>query len=131
MPPLPIQNEVIHRAGLTDTTVVATPIEWNVPLSTSDGVPLGDPTLYRELVGCLVYLTVTRPDIAYAVHVVSQFFGMHHLELLIGLLFFVSCVTFVAHQNLTYCFLLLLSFVLMLMQIGLLGKLLDFFFLFP
>lgn len=66
-------NEVIHRAQLTDNSTAATPMELNAKLSTSDGAPLHDPTLYRELVGCLVYLTVTRPDIAYAVHIVSQF----------------------------------------------------------
>ncbi|XP_043720937.1 uncharacterized mitochondrial protein AtMg00810-like [Telopea speciosissima] len=65
-------NEVVHRAGLTDDRVVATPVELNVKLSASDGAPLDDPTLYRELVGCLVYLTVTCPDIAYVVHVVNQ-----------------------------------------------------------
>ncbi|XP_015971491.1 uncharacterized mitochondrial protein AtMg00810-like [Arachis duranensis] len=38
-----------------------------------DGTILDNPTLYRQLVGGLVYLTVIRPDIAYLVHVLSQF----------------------------------------------------------
>ncbi|XP_028125733.1 uncharacterized protein LOC114322591 isoform X1 [Camellia sinensis] len=66
-------NEVIHRAGLINTKLFDTPIELNVKLNITNGVPLDDPTLYRELVSCLVYLTVTRPGLAYAVHVVSQF----------------------------------------------------------
>ncbi|GMP32775.1 hypothetical protein CsSME_00006382 [Camellia sinensis var. sinensis] len=66
-------NEVIHCAGLTDTKISDTPIELNVKLNSIDGIPLDDPTIYREFVGYLVYLTVTRPDLAYAVHVVSQF----------------------------------------------------------
>uniref|UniRef100_A0A2N9FWZ4 Leucine-rich repeat-containing N-terminal plant-type domain-containing protein n=1 Tax=Fagus sylvatica TaxID=28930 RepID=A0A2N9FWZ4_FAGSY len=52
---------------------VSTPLELNVKLNTTDSEPLSDATLYRQLVGSLIYLTVTRPDLAYVVHLVSQF----------------------------------------------------------
>ncbi|CAL5429371.1 unnamed protein product [Camellia sinensis] len=66
-------RDILSRANLTDEKIVDTPLELHAKFSASDGVPLEDPTLYRELVGCLVYLTVTRPDISYAVHILSQF----------------------------------------------------------
>lgn len=46
-------------------------METNVKLRATDGEP--DPTFYRQLVGSLIYWTISRPDIAYAVHLVSQF----------------------------------------------------------
>jgi hypothetical protein len=45
----------------------------NVKLLLGQGEPLNDPGQYRRLVGKLNYLTVTRPDITFAVSVVSQF----------------------------------------------------------
>jgi len=45
----------------------------NVKLLPSQGELLSDPEKYRRLVGKLNYLTVTRPDISFAVSVVSQF----------------------------------------------------------
>uniref|UniRef100_A0A2N9FKE7 Reverse transcriptase Ty1/copia-type domain-containing protein n=1 Tax=Fagus sylvatica TaxID=28930 RepID=A0A2N9FKE7_FAGSY len=43
--------------GITDSKIVDTPIEYNNRLNTHDGEPLPDATLYRQLVGSLVYLT--------------------------------------------------------------------------
>jgi hypothetical protein len=65
--------DLLSRAKLTDCKIVDTPTELNAHLNLQDGEPLRDPTLYRHLVGSLVYLTVTRPDISYVVHQVSQF----------------------------------------------------------
>ena len=63
----------MSRDGLTDSKTVDTPVEFNVHLTPLGGSPLSNPSLYRCLVGSLVYLTVTRPDISYAVHQVSQY----------------------------------------------------------
>ena len=66
-------SDLLSKAGLTDSKTVSTLLELNVKLNPTDGEPLSDATLYRQLVGSLIYLTVTRPDLAYVVHLVSQF----------------------------------------------------------
>ena len=66
-------SDLISRASITDSKIVDTPIEYKCHLNSHDGETLSDATLYRQLVESLIYLTVTCPDISYAVHVVSQF----------------------------------------------------------
>ncbi|WKA04854.1 hypothetical protein VitviT2T_022853 [Vitis vinifera] len=61
-------SDLLSQAGLTDSKNVDTLVELNAHLTPSRGKPLSNPSLYRRLVGSLVYLTVTRPDISYAVH---------------------------------------------------------------
>ena len=71
-------SELLSRTGHTDSKTidsktVDTPVELNAYLTPSREKPLSNPSFYRRLVGSLVYLTVTRPDISYAVHQVSQY----------------------------------------------------------
>ena len=60
--------KLLSGAGLTDSKTVDTPVELNAHLTPSGGKSLSNPSLYRRLVGRLVYLTVTRPNISYDVH---------------------------------------------------------------
>ncbi|GFS44208.1 hypothetical protein Acr_00g0089110 [Actinidia rufa] len=57
-------SDLLSRVGLTDNKTVDTPLENNVRLNTTDGEPLSDPTLYCQLVGSLIYLTVTQPALS-------------------------------------------------------------------
>jgi len=66
-------QDLLDSASLTYHRTVQTPMELNVHLRATDGELLADPTRYRHIVGSLVYLGVTRPDISYAVHILSQF----------------------------------------------------------
>jgi hypothetical protein len=52
-------SDLLSRTNLTDSKIVNTLTELNTCLTPHDGEPLCDCTLYRHLVGSLVYLTVT------------------------------------------------------------------------
>lgn len=49
------------------------PMDPTVKLTRTTGTPLVNITHYRELIGRLLYLTITRPDITFAVNNLSQF----------------------------------------------------------
>ena len=65
--------DVLERARFTNNKTIDTLIEVNTKYSSFDDLSLSDPTLYRIIVESLIYLTITRPNIAYVVHIVSQF----------------------------------------------------------
>ncbi|KAK3038017.1 hypothetical protein RJ639_029968 [Escallonia herrerae] len=65
--------DILSESGLSATKPAAFPREQNHSLALAGDPLLSDPGPYRRLIGRLVYLTITRPDICYAVHVLSQF----------------------------------------------------------
>ena len=65
--------DIISETGLLGAKPVGFPMEQNHKLGLASGNMLSDPEPFRRLVGRLIYLAVTRPDIAYSVHILSQF----------------------------------------------------------
>ncbi len=65
--------DILSNSGMLALKPVATPMEQNLKISQSTGDLLDDPSTYRRLVGRLLYLTVTRPNISYSVQRLSQF----------------------------------------------------------
>ncbi|CAN1222790.1 Retrovirus-related Pol polyprotein from transposon TNT 1-94 [Linum grandiflorum] len=72
-------DDLLTLACMADCKPCQTPMELNLKLGKDEGGLVPDPTLYRRLVGSLIYLTSTRPDLAYAVQVVSQFMATPRL----------------------------------------------------
>jgi len=65
--------DILHRANISNCNPCATPVDTAAKLNADVGNRVADPTLYRSLAGALQYLTITRPDIAYAVQQICLF----------------------------------------------------------
>ncbi|KAB2617577.1 hypothetical protein D8674_013446 [Pyrus ussuriensis x Pyrus communis] len=65
--------DLLTRTKFTDAKPISTPVSSGQKLSAHIGDPYGKPDMYRSVVGALQYLTITRPDLSYAVNQVCQF----------------------------------------------------------
>ncbi|GJT67720.1 retrovirus-related pol polyprotein from transposon TNT 1-94 [Tanacetum coccineum] len=65
--------ELLKCGNVFNAKPISTPLDPIQSLNLTDGEPLPDPSLYRTLVGKLIYLTVTRPDISFATQLLSKF----------------------------------------------------------
>jgi len=65
--------DLLAETGMVDCKPIDTPIQVNHGLKFEEGANLENKERYQRLVGKLIYPSHTRPDIAYAVGVISQF----------------------------------------------------------
>ena len=67
---------MLSKYGMIACKPLSVPLEQNVKLSADIGDEIEDPTMFRRIVGSLIYMTITRPDLSYAIGLISQFMQM-------------------------------------------------------
>ncbi|KAJ8764765.1 hypothetical protein K2173_009165 [Erythroxylum novogranatense] len=66
-------KEILKKFQMENCKAVNTPMNQKEKLSKEDGSDKVDEGYYRSLIGCLMYLTATRPDILFPVSLLSRF----------------------------------------------------------
>nr|XP_016443236.1 PREDICTED: uncharacterized mitochondrial protein AtMg00810-like [Nicotiana tabacum] len=66
-------NDILLRFDLANSKHVSTPLHSKQDWHSTSSSLLSDPSIYRQMVGCLQYLAFTRLDIHFAVNLASQF----------------------------------------------------------
>lgn len=66
-------RDLLERTHMEGAKEVQTPLETTGALRLFDGFPPANATAYRQMIGALQYLSITRPDIAFAVNKLAQF----------------------------------------------------------
>jgi len=63
----------LSEYGMASCKPILIPLEQNVKLNAYEGDLVEDTTMYRRIVGSLIYMTIIRLDLNYVVGVVNQF----------------------------------------------------------
>jgi len=65
--------EELSKFGMVDCNPLSTLMEQNLKLTSKEGNEFEDATKYRQLVGSLIYLITTRPNISFIAGIISRF----------------------------------------------------------
>jgi hypothetical protein len=84
--------DMLFKFGMANCKPISTPLDRTVKHRPDSG-KVYDPTRFRRIVGSLIYLTITRPDLRYPVGVISQYMARpteEHLQSALRILRYVS-----------------------------------------
>ena len=70
---------MLFNFGMMECKSITTPLDQNLKLRHNLGAAC-DATQFRQIVGSLIYLTITRPDLSYSVGMISYFMQRLTLE---------------------------------------------------
>lgn len=70
---------MLEDTGYAGSKPSKTPMDPKLKLDNESGELIENPSHYRQLIGRLLYLTLSRPDITFAVHCLSQFMAAHRI----------------------------------------------------
>jgi hypothetical protein len=70
-------NDLLKRFSMDNSKQIKTPMATNTHLDLDEGGNPIDLKLYRSMIGSLLYLTVSRPDIMFSVYMCVQGFKLH------------------------------------------------------
>ena len=86
-------RNLVKRFGLDKAAHARTPMAANAKLTNDPSGEFVDVALYKSMIGCLLYLTASRPNIAFSVSVCSKFQSnskVSHLNAIIRIIKYVS-----------------------------------------
>ena len=72
----------MEDSGFLAAKPALAPFPFDLKLTATAGIPLNldDASSYRRLIGRLLYLQISRPDVSFAVHKLSQYVAKPYTE---------------------------------------------------
>ncbi|GAU34373.1 hypothetical protein TSUD_217130 [Trifolium subterraneum] len=86
-------SKILKRFKMTDCTHAMPPMETNLKLEKNENEEAVDPTMFKQIVGSLRYMCNSRPDICFAVGLVSRFMEnpkQSHMKVVIRILKYIA-----------------------------------------
>jgi hypothetical protein len=66
-------KDVLKKFGMTDSKAISTPMETNGNLDSDASGNMVDQKLYQSMIGSLLYVTTSRPNVMFSVCMFARF----------------------------------------------------------